>query len=85
MRWVLLFIFVIACGLWLKRDRRLNPEKWRAADARREAVNKRKAEREYEEAMTRVPPSEWMRMSRHEKANVLERREKAAKKRSEFG
>jgi hypothetical protein len=75
----LVWFFVSAAN-----DKKKNPEKWAAFEAEREAKKKRAAEKEYKEAMQRVPPSEWMRMSRHEKADVLERREKAVKNKSEY-
>lgn len=67
-------------------DRRKHPGKWEKIDAenRRKRAEKRaaKEEREYAEAMKRVPPSVWMRMSRYQKADVLLRREKAVEKRA---
>lgn len=83
MFWTIVVIgAIIAILIHHANDRKANPEKWKAFDLERAAARERKAEKEYQEAIKRVPPSIWMRMSRSEKADVLERREKAEKNRS---
>lgn len=81
----LMIVGFVALVSWVnkkeKKDREENPEKWAAIDADRLRKKEEQKRQEYDAAMKKVPPSEWMRMNRYEKAAVLERREKATKAR----
>lgn len=82
MFWVIFaVIFIVAILIFQANDRKKNPQKWADIDEAELLRKKRKQEREYQEAMKRVAPSVWMRMSKHEKADVLAKREKAARER----
>ena len=75
------FVTFVAFLIWQANDRIKYPEKWSKIDAEVRSEQAAKKEREYQEAMKRVSPSSWMRMTKHQKADVLERREKAARNR----
>ena len=82
MFWVIFAVVsIVAILIFQANDRKKNPQKWADIDEAEVRRKKHKQEREYQEAMKRVAPSVWMRMSKHEKADVLARREKAARER----
>ena len=79
---VIVFSVIIWFFVWQFIDRRKNPEKWRIWDEKCKAREAAAREREYQRAMERVPASVWMRMTKNQKADVLERRERAEKSRA---
>jgi Flp pilus assembly protein TadB len=79
--WIIVIAVVAVYFGWQGKDRKKHPEKWAAIDEEARKRRAEKREREYQKAMERVPASQWMRMTKHQKADVLERREKVAKNR----
>lgn len=80
-------VLAIIGGIWQYFDRKKDPEKWAEIDRKRieEAQIKEEVERpkvakkyyqEYQDAMKRVPKSEWVLMNREEKSDVFKRRER---------
>lgn len=81
MFWAIVIAVIVTYLIWQSRDRKKHPAKWKAVDEEVKRWRAAKKASEYQKATARVPASQWMRMSKHEKADVLERREKAEKNR----
>lgn len=81
MFWKVLLVVLVVYHVWRHFDKKKNPAKWAKIDAEVSAMQAARKEREFQRATERVPPSEWMRMNKHEKATVLKRREDAMRDR----
>lgn len=88
---LVLIVLAIIRAIWVHFDRKKNPEKWAEIDRKikEDAQIKEEKERpkvaenyywEYQDAMKRIPKSEWVLMNREEKSDVFKRRERLKQK-----